>query len=145
MQRAYWTAFDKVLSASGGPIRGGRTAQPTSWMSYSIGRSSISLNAAMVRPKKQVRAELYLSGGKAKSFYHLLAEQKPEIERELGFPLDWEELPKGKDSRISVSLENADPENESDWRRQHEWLAKNLNAMHRVFAPRVRALDPDSR
>jgi hypothetical protein len=28
-----------------------------------------------------------------------------------------------------------------DWPRQHEWLAKRLNDMHRVFAQRVRALD----
>ena len=60
------------------------------------------------------------------------------------FALDWEELPAGQDSRISVSLDDADPENEADWTRQHEWLAKRLNEMHRVLAPRVRALDSDS-
>ena len=144
MQRAYWTAFDKVLSALGGPISGGKKPQPQSWMAYSIGRSHFTLNAVMVRPKKQVRAELYISSDKAKAFFHLLAAQKDEIERELGFALDWEELPAGQDSRISVSLDDADPENEADWTRQHEWLAKRLNEMHRVLAPRVRALDPNS-
>ena len=144
MQRAYWTAFDSVLSEIGGPIRGGRKAQPQSWMGYSVGRSGVSLNGVGVRPKKQVRAELYASGDKAKAIFHLLSEQKEEIEQELGFALDGEELPAGKDSRISISLDNADPENESDWPRQHEWLAKHLNEMHRVLAPRVRALDPDS-
>jgi hypothetical protein len=71
-------------------------------------------------------------------------ESVSEIERELGFALDWEELPEGQDSRISVSLDGADPENEGDWTRQHEWLARRLNEMHRVLAPRIRALDPDS-
>jgi hypothetical protein len=113
-------------------------------MAYSIGRSYLTLNAAMLRPKRQVRAELYITGEKAKAFFHLLAAQKGEIERELGFPLDWEELPAGKDSRISVSLDDADPEDETDWTRQHDWLARRLNEMHRVLAPRVRALDPDS-
>lgn len=144
MQRAYWTTFDKVLSALGGPISGGKKPQPQSWMAYSIGRSHLTLNAVMVRPKKQVRAELYISSDKAKAFFHLLAVQKDEIERELGFALDWEELPAGQDSRISVSLDDADPENDADWTRQHEWLAKRLNEMHRVLAPRVRSLDPDS-
>jgi Domain of unknown function (DUF4268) len=144
MQRAYWTAFDKVLAAVGGPVSGGKKPQLQSWMAYSIGRSHFTLNAAMVRPKKQVRAELYIAGGKAKAFFHLLAAQKEAIERELGFALDWEELPEGQDSRISISLDDADPENEADWPRQHEWLAKRLNEMHRVLAPRVRALDPDS-
>lgn len=144
MQRAYWAAFDKALAASNGPVRGGKKPQPQSWMAYSIGRSHLTLNAATVRPKKQVRAELYISSDRAKAFFHLLAAQKDEIERELGFALDWEELPAGQDSRISVSLDDADPENEADWTRQHEWLAKRLNEMHRVLAARVRALDPDS-
>jgi hypothetical protein len=144
MQRAYWGAFDKVLAASRGPISGGKKPQPQSWMAYPIGRSSVTLNPVMVRPKRQVRAELYLSGAKAKAFFHLLKAQKNEIERDLGFALDWEELPEGKDSRISVSLDDADPEDETDWTRQHEWLAKRLNEMHRVLALRVRALDPAS-
>jgi len=55
MQRAYWTAFDNVLSAARGPISGGRKPQPQSWMGYSVGRSHFGLHAAMVRPKKQVR------------------------------------------------------------------------------------------
>jgi Domain of unknown function (DUF4268) len=142
MQRAYWTAFDKVLSAAGGPISGGRKPLPQSWMNYSIGRSQFGLNAVMVRPKKQVRAELYISGDRSKAFFHLLAAQKDEIARQLEFVLDWEEL--RQDNRISVSLDDADPENEADWARQHEWLAKRLNQMHRVLAPRVRELDPDS-
>jgi hypothetical protein len=70
--------------------------------------------------------------------------QKAEIERQLGFPLDWEELPEGQDSRISVSLSDADPANEADWPRQHQWLSQRLNEMHRILAPRVKALDPSA-
>jgi hypothetical protein len=73
-QRDYWAAFDKILAASGGPVSGGKKPQPQSWMAYPIGRSHVTLNAAMVRTKKQIRAELYLSGAKAKAFFHLLAE-----------------------------------------------------------------------
>lgn len=142
MQRAYWTAFDNVLAEVGGPVRGGKKPQPQSWMAYGVGKTGITVNAAMARQKRQVRAELYLSGAKAKSFYHLLSMQKAEIERELGSPLIWEELPEGLDSRISYVLDSVDVEDEGDWKRQHEWLAGRLNQMHRVFAGRVRALDP---
>jgi hypothetical protein len=38
-------------------------------------------------------------------------------------------------------LNEVDPEDEADWPRQHEWLAKRLNGMHRVFAQRVRMPD----
>jgi len=144
MQRAYWTDFDKVLVAQRGSIGGGKKPQPQSWIAYSTGRSNLTLNATMVRPKRQVRAELYISGGKAKAFFHLLAAQRDDVERELSFALNWEELPAGQDSRVSIALDDADPENEADWPRQHDWLAKRLNEMHRVLAPRIRMLDPDS-
>jgi hypothetical protein len=142
MQRAYWSAFDKVLVESRGPVSGGKKPQPQSWMAYSIGRSHFTLNATMVRPRRQVRAELYISSDNAKAFFHLLEAKKEDIQRELGYPLDWEELPGGKDSRVSVSMSDADPENEADWPHQHHWLAQRLNGMHRVLAPHVKALDP---
>ena len=74
----------------------------------------------------------------------MLQDQKDAIERECGYPLDWEELPEAQDSRIACSLNEVDPENEADWPRQHEWLAKRLNDLHRVFAARVSALDADA-
>jgi Domain of unknown function (DUF4268) len=80
-------------------------------------------------------------GTPAKTVFGHLIKQKAEIERELGYPLEWQELPDGQDSRIAVFLNNADPLDEADWPRQHEWLAKRLNEMHRVFAPRVKDLE----
>jgi hypothetical protein len=142
MQREYWVAFNNVLSATHGPLSGNRKAQPQSWMAYSIGRTGFNLGAVMIRPKRQIRAELYIAGDDAKAFQALLAAQKEAIERDLDYPLLWEELPARRDSRISVSLPEVDPEDESDWPRQHQWLASRLNDFHRVFAPRVRQLDP---
>lgn len=144
MQRDYWTAFHWVLDAAAGSISGKRKAQPQSWMSYPIGRSEMHLGAVMIGPKKRIRAELYLSTENAKAFFHLLNEQKAEVEAELGYPLEWEELPDRRDSRIAVYLDQTDPEDRDDWPRQHEWLAKRINDLHRVFVNRVRALDSDS-
>jgi Domain of unknown function (DUF4268) len=143
MQRNYWAALNSVLEANPGPIAGNRKPQPQSWMAYSVGRSGFSIGPAMVIVKKEVRAELYISGNSAKAFFGLLERQKEDIERELGYPLLWEELPEGQDCRISSTLNEADPTDDSDWPRQQEWLAKRLNDMHRVFARRIRTLDPD--
>ncbi len=144
LQLAYWAAFGGVLLFKGGPLAKERKPQPQSWMGYSIGRTGFSLNAAMVRPRRQVRAELYISSPNAKAFFHLLHAQKAAIEEELNYPLDWDELPEGKDTRISRSLNDADPEDQADWPRQHQWLAARLNEFHRVFGNRVRALDADA-
>ena len=67
--------------------------------------------------------------------------KKLKSRRNLGYPLEWEELPEAQDCRIACYLNDVDPADQTDWPRQHEWLAKRLNEMHRVFAPRVRALE----
>lgn len=143
-QRAYWGALHQVLDKAKGPIAGNRKPQPQSWMAYSIGRSEFNLGAVMIRPKQQVRAELYISSENAKPYFYLLQEQRDAIESELGYPIVWEELPTRRDSRISISFDNVDPEDQADWPRQHEWLAKHLNDFHRVFVSRVRLLDADA-
>jgi Domain of unknown function (DUF4268) len=144
MQREYWAALNPILSAVGGPVSGNRKPQPQSWMAYGIGRSGFNLGAVMIRPKNQVRAELYIAGDRAKAFFGLLKRQKDVIERELGYSLEWEELPSRRDCRISSYLNEVDPEDEAGWPHQHEWLAKRLNDMHRVFAHRVVALNADA-
>jgi len=142
-QRSYWAALNSVLDAAGGPVSGNKKPQPQSWMSYPIGRSRFHLNGVMVRQKNQIRAELYISGEHAKAYFGLLRPQKDAIERELGYRLEWEELPSRRDCRIATYLNEVDPEDEADWPRQHEWLAKRLNDMHRAFANRVGLLDAD--
>jgi hypothetical protein len=95
----------------------------------------------LIRPKKQIRSELYIAGDQAKAFFGLLKNQKEAIEQELGYPLEWEELPARRDCRVSAYLNDIDPEDESTWPAQHVWLAKRLNDMHRVFVQRVGAMD----
>jgi len=141
MQERYWAALNTKLEEIGGPVSGKRKPQPQSWMHYRIGRSYMGIGGAMNSQKKQIRTELYLQGPPAKTFFKLLDSQKEEIERELGYPLEWQELPDGQDSRIAIFLNDADPADEADWPRQLNWLAKRINEMHRVFAPRVREIE----
>jgi len=93
------------------------------------------------RAKLRIRAELFITGDRAKTFFGLLKNQKAEIERELGYPLEWQELPEAQACRVACYLNDVDPTDEMDWPRQHEWLATRLNDMHRVFSPRVKALE----
>ncbi|MCY4007124.1 MAG: DUF4268 domain-containing protein [Rhodobacteraceae bacterium] len=143
MQRDYWAAFHRVLESQGGAVSGKRKPQPQSWMSYSIGRREMNLGTTMIRSKNRIRVELYLGTEQAKAFFHLLRAQKDDIERELGSSLEWEELPDRRDSRIAVYLDKTDPEDREDWTRQHSWLAKSINDLHRVFVGRVKSLDAD--
>jgi Domain of unknown function (DUF4268) len=112
-------------------------------MSYPIGQSACDLSAVMLSQRNRVRAELYLSGNYAKPLFGVLARQEEAVEQELGFPLQWEELPDGQHCRICVYLDATNPKAADDWKRQHEWLAEKLDASYRVFSRRVRKLGPD--
>ena len=142
-QKAYWTALNLVLNTASGPVAGNRKPPTRQWSEFPIGRTGFNLAAVMIRTKNQIRAELYLRGDNAKAFFGLLKQQKDPIEQELNYPLEWEELPAGQDCRIASYLDGVNPEEESDWPRQHEWLAKRLNDMHGAFFRRVRELNAD--
>ena len=141
LQVAYWGALGATLMLKGGPLAKDRKPQPSSWMSYSVGRTGFIIAGVMNRPKRQIRAELYISSANAKAFFHLLHGQKEGIESELGYALRWEELPEGRDTRISKSLDDIDPADQADWPSQHAWLAARLTEMHKVFVNRVRVLE----
>jgi len=74
--------------------------------------------------------------------FYLLHEQKKAIEEDLGYQLAWEELPTRRDARVATYMENVEPEDERDWKRQHTWLAEKVNEFHYAFSQRIRALNP---
>ena len=143
LQRAYWGALNEVLRKAAGPISGDRTPQPASFMGYGVVRTNLAyIGVGMNTRENRVRAQLTLTGPNATRFFRLLEQQKNEINQELGPPSDWAEQPHGIESRIFSCLDNADPRDKLDWRRQHMWLAERLNRMHQVFVPRVKNLHP---
>ena len=141
MQVEYWTALNLALDAANGPVLGKRKPLPQNWMPYSIGRSAFAVTVVMIRAKQQMRAQLSVLGVRAKEFFGHLKNEKDAIERELSYSLDWEELPESQECRVSSCLNDADPEDQADWPRQHQWLAKRMNDLHRVFSQRVKALE----
>ncbi len=71
----------------------------------------------------------------------VLKKQQEEIEKEFGEPLEWDELPKHKSSRISIHKSNTDPTDEADWKNQHEWFKPRLELFYKVFYPKIKELN----
>lgn len=140
MQIEYWTAFHRVLDAIGGPVSGSRKPQPQGWMGYSVGKTGVSVNAVINTTGNSMRAEVYLQGANAKSHFHQLLEHQQDIDDELDFELQWDELPNGMDSRIYHRKRPTMVSDRTLWPQQHDWLARKVNALHSAFAPYVRQL-----
>lgn len=142
MQQNYWEAVQSQLAdRQGGIPRVKALAQ--SWLTHGIGRTGFALGLAMNTREHWVRVEIYLSGPKSKAYFWALENQKAEIETDLCASLLWQQLENKSDSRISLALNPADPNNRSDWPRQHTWLVETAEAFNKVFRSRIARLDPD--
>lgn len=137
-QKSYWEAFEAVLAARRGRVRPVR-AQPQSWMSHGLGRAGFSLNTSVNVWENWLKGEIYLSGPNADPFFRQLFEQKLAIETEFGNPLVWHDSA-SRDRKIYLERKFPDLRNELGWPAQHQWLADTLDALHRVFHERIKAL-----
>jgi len=125
IQLRYWTSFIDFLRGTGSHVRA-QKPPAQHWTPYGVGRVGFSLTTSINTRDNRLGVELYMSTNEAKSFFGQLRQQKDHIEKELGVPLDWQELPERKSSRIIIYKKNTDPTNEADWASQHAWMADML-------------------
>ena len=140
LQLEYWQEFQSVVGERSKVIKA-RKAQPQHWASFALGRSDFSLQAAVSRRNRKIMVFLEISGPNAKTYFRLLLQQSDDIEREIGEPLTWWELPEKIRSYISLYRYDLPLEDRQSWPAQHEWLLEKLELFHRTFAQRVKSLD----
>ena len=142
LQLEYWQTFRQYILANSSIIKP-RKPRPQHWYNFAIGRSKFRLQAFANTKDKRIGFELVLTGSYAKPHYYLLVEQKDEIEAELGFPLNWRELPTKKESRVTLRKPDTDPKRKSEWPEQHKWMLENLELLYKVFSQQISELDAD--
>jgi hypothetical protein len=116
---------------------------PQYWQTFSVGRSEVFLDTIASAQAKLIAVQLVLGGPAAKTRFRQLQKKQIEFEQAIGHPLDWQEAPKKKQSRVRLQLE-ADPTVHSDWPRQHGWLIEQLNRFHAAFSPAVKQLKAEA-
>ncbi len=96
----------------------------------------------MSQQPKRIGVRLYLKDENAKAYFHLLKAQQTNIETQFDEKLKWDELPRQKSSAVALYKSDADPQNEDDWKNQHEWIASTLTKFSHVFKDLLQELDP---
>jgi hypothetical protein len=136
LQRDYWAGLRLVLLERKSVVSP-RTPPPGKWTTFKVGRSGFRLYAGIDLAAGNIQAGL-----SADYCLKPLENAKDAIERELNSPLDWGD---GDDDYqwVGLSKDDVDPANRDDWPSQHLWLAEKLEALHKAFAPRIKALDLD--
>jgi len=138
-QLRFWTQFAEYLQANGSSLRSQKPF-PQHWTHFGVGRSGFLASAILNTSSDILGAEIYINHDDAKIYFAGLESQREEIEEELGFTLDWRELPGRKGCRILVETEISDPLNEAQWPQYFDWLQTKLEAIQKVFRPRIRQL-----
>ncbi|MEZ5715334.1 MAG: DUF4268 domain-containing protein [Paracoccaceae bacterium] len=139
----YWGAFRDYLQDMNDLTDNARLRPrkplPQTWTTFAIGRANIGLTGSVNSQAKWIRAELTLYGSQAPEARLSLLDQRAEIEAELGYVLDWDEL-RGTQQAIRLTQPDQDPTDPEAWKQQHAWLYERLNDLHRVFHDRIKAL-----
>jgi hypothetical protein len=139
LQLKFWAALIERLAKNAPQIRP-QKPRPQHWLNNSIGRSGFGLNITANTRDARLGVELWMPGEQAKARFARLAEQRQAIEQQLGFQLDWQELPDAKACRIATWLPDSSIEDEGRWEDYLAWLEQRLVIMDRVLRPFVKAL-----
>ena len=134
-----WTALVALLAKRAPHIRP-QKPRPQHWLNNAIGRSGFALNPTASNKDNRLGVEIYIAHNEAKQMFHALLAQKVEIERQLGFALDWQELPDAQACRIATWRLNSPQGDESRWGEYLDWYVDQIVKMDNVFRPLIQAL-----
>jgi len=134
-----WTALIEKLAVKAPGIRP-QKPQPQHWLNNSIGRAGFALNPTASHRDNRLGVEVYISHPESKRLYQALLAQKSQIEQQLGFDLDWQELPGALSCRIASWRQSSPIEDESQWGEYIDWYIDRLVKMNAVFRPAIQAL-----
>lgn len=110
-----------------------RTPRPQHWYDISIGRSDCHICFTADSRENQVGCELYIPD--SKELFQDLFKKYAQIEKELALdvPLDWQELPGKKASRIRT-FHNFIFADTSTWDSAFKWLSETALKFKKVFS-----------
>jgi len=139
LQLKFWLALGEKLKTSSTGIRP-QKARPQHWLNISIGRAGAKLSITANTREKRLGVELYFSGAEAKQNFTNLLPHKSAIETNLGFELDWQELPDADACRVAAWHPNASLEDETRWPEYLNWLSQRIVSMDRILRPILKSL-----
>jgi hypothetical protein len=136
---AYWASFADYLNEKGSTFRI-RRANKDHWFSFGVGRAGFVISATISTDKERIGVELYNHRDMEKAAFRALFAQKEAIEKEFGEPLEWQELPGKKATRIALYELGVDPSDKKQYPELHAWMLTKMDRFRKVFAARIKSL-----
>lgn len=111
--------------------------QAQNWLSLPLGSSEYQISLT-IKTSGKIGAEVYIH--KRKDIFNGLEAQKTQIEKELGFKMDWQPLPGRMASRIEI-VKDGDFTQKDKWESYFDWLADKAVNLKKVFPKYLKNTD----
>lgn len=137
----FWTDLRVVMQQNQRNVVPGAPSRHPWMCFYAFGRDDFWLEARVDLDRNRIGVRLVMSHARANGHYHLLYEQKDDVEREIGRQLEWREIR----IRCNVTLwrANCDMYAKDQWGDFHGWLHEYLEKFYAAFSARIKEL-PDA-
>lgn len=129
----FWTKFNDYAAKIKEFTRhfNPRKASTDLCTSYAMGSSSYNMPVDILYSNNIIGIHLNIHDDK--DLYRKLFSYKEQIEKEIGFSMDWKELPDKKASRIGVEKKFKDLKNKDNWQEQFDYTIDTMVKMKKAF------------
>lgn len=129
-QQAFWEKVREYGEVNAKVVKSWQSPRPQHWYTITIGDSGAHLAGTVNSVAKRIAFELYISDDK--ELFQKLFSKQDIIESQLGYELDWQELPNRKASRIIVS-KSANFLDELKQDELVQWIVERADEFTKVF------------
>lgn len=129
-QQEFWEVIKNYAGSVSTSLNYSRPPKPQHWYEVAIGTSKCCISLTQNSLKKYVGCELYIWSDA--TLFNKLFSQKDQIEKELGFEVQWMELPNATASRIIITY-SGDPRDRTKWDEYKKWLVRTADLFSKVF------------
>ena len=129
-QKDFWDKVREYGEENCQYIRSWRNARPQQWHDIAIGLTQAHLRATVNSRETCVVMDFYIP--KDTSLFRTLEAKRSDIENELGYALEWRELPEKKASSMGVK-QSGDFQDESQQDELAKWIVDKAEDFARVF------------
>ena len=140
--RRFWQQLDEHLKAKESPVKiemqGRHFRQGRHYIRTNIRESRFKVEALRMATKarpQNIHIKMTISGDGHDEISAWLQQQN--IQSEFAEQLQWRPTIRGKGSILILSNDSADPNDESDWPNQVEWMANTLGKFANIFPPLI--------
>jgi len=133
-QLEFWNGFKEYAKNKGSTLKLRKTS-PQHWYSVAIGSSEAHLSLSVNTQDNLLGCELYIPD--SKTLFKDLLKYKDEIEKAVGYELEWMELEGKKASRIRIR-KNGSIDNEEQWDGYFEWFKTQAEKFQATFTQYIK-------